>query len=163
MLKAATSKGQSISSAVKLDAQMLNRVAASRQPVLSDGTRESIQPLPPMDAASYVEIGMDAVRCMDESALEKALQDALVAFTRLQVLSEVISPLLEKVGNEWSAGLLKITKEHLASGVVEGFLWNMLRSVSKTDGASRMVVAAPAGQCGHRMSIRGGRLERCLV
>jgi methanogenic corrinoid protein MtbC1 len=146
LLKAATDKGQSISSAVKLDVHMLGRVAARRPSGLSDGTPENIKSVCAAEAASYVELGMDAVRRMDESRLENALQDSLVGLTRLQVMSSVVSPLMQKIGNEWAAGSLKIAKEHLASRVVEGFLWDMLRNVSRNEWAPSIVVATPAGQ-----------------
>lgn len=146
LLKAARAMGQSISTAAKLDARVLGHVAASRQAVAPNRARESAQFISAGIAESYVGSAMDAVRRMNETALEKTLQDALVNFTRPQILAEVISPLLEKLGCEWSAGLLKIAKEHLASSIVENFLWDMLRGASETAAAPRMVVGTPAGQ-----------------
>ena len=83
---------------------------------------------------------------MDTSALTNGLRRAGAHLSRPSLLSGVIAPLMQRVGDGWADGSLRIMHEHFASNVVKGFLWEMIRSAPTQAHASAMVVTTPEGQ-----------------
>jgi DNA-binding transcriptional MerR regulator/methylmalonyl-CoA mutase cobalamin-binding subunit len=146
LLKAARTNGQSISNAARLDPGRLSRTAFTRTP-------ETSAPIAPQMTSRHLQAHkavlsscLDAARQMDPSRLEDSLRTGAVLLTRMQLLSEVIAPLMERIGAEWADGSLKIAHEHMASRVVTGFLWNTLVGSPVEENERRMLLATPAGQ-----------------
>lgn len=146
MLKAAASRGQSISQAVALDPLTLERIAASAPPPMtvsvaaswSDGDERPIKRLS--------SEAMQAVKAMDTGSLMRMLAQASVGLTRIRFLDGFIAGLMQRIGAEWAAGTLGIAAEHHATTVVRGFLWQMLRRNPVPAQSPCMVLATPAGQ-----------------
>jgi len=146
LLKNARSRGQRIATAVKLDEKILYRMGRDEnQP--TDPVESKAEDLKSFAGSSeLLEACLVAVQRIDASALSRGLRRAAAHLSRPSLLSGVITPLMQKVGDGWADGSFRIMHEHFASNVVKGFLWEMIRSVPNNEQAPRMVVTTPAGQ-----------------
>ena len=61
-------------------------------------------------------------------------------------MEHVIAPLVQKIGDLWAEGSLKVVNEHMASAVIRSFLGDVLRSSEVPPGAPKMVISTPTGQ-----------------
>ena len=111
-------------------------------PVESRANRED----PRLKASEFIEASLEAVHRMDASALWNELRSASISLSRPCLLTDVVAPFMQMIGDEWADGSLKIIHEHLASSVVKGFLWDSLGSTRVYDPAPLMVLTTPAGQ-----------------
>ena len=84
------------------------------------------------DPSELLDACMEAVRRMDASALSDGLRRAGAHLSRPSLMSGVIAPLMQRVGDGWADGSLRIMHEHFASNIVKGFLWEMIRSAPTT-------------------------------
>jgi MerR family transcriptional regulator, light-induced transcriptional regulator len=65
---------------------------------------------------------LQAVRETDVPTVERLVEHALSVNPPATAVDEVLSPLLEQVGEGWAAGELSIGQEHLVSGIVRAHL-----------------------------------------
>jgi methylmalonyl-CoA mutase cobalamin-binding subunit len=61
------------------------------------------------------------------------------------LIDSAIVPLCKKIGVLWKQGELKIINEHMATTVIQSFLWNLLRSAEVSQTSPKIVIATPAG------------------
>jgi DNA-binding transcriptional MerR regulator/methylmalonyl-CoA mutase cobalamin-binding subunit len=146
LLKSARSKGQRISTAVKLDEKILYRISRDENQPTSPAESKAEELKRFADSSELLEACLEAVRRIDASALSHGLRRAGAHLARPSMLSSVIAPLMQQVGDGWADGSIRIMHEHFASNVVRGFLWEMIRSVPAREQAPRMVVTTPEGQ-----------------
>lgn len=76
----------------------------------------------PVDAAAHLGQAMQAVAALDPAALENVLTRASLVLGRTALRQELIQPLLERIGDQWRDGSLRIAHEHMASTIVHAFL-----------------------------------------
>ena len=57
-----------------------------------------------------------------------------------------MAPLLEKVGNMWVSGDIRIVDEHIATNVIRKILSSLIDNSSVTSGSSSIVISTPKGQ-----------------
>lgn len=146
LLKRARARGQRIGTAVTLDEEALYEIGrnASQTGDPAEAKVEARRRF--ADSSDFLQECMDAVRGMDTPALLCGLRRAGAHLARPSMLSSVIAPLMQQVGDGWADGSLRIMHEHFASNVVRGYLWEMIRSAPAREQAPRMVVTTPAGQ-----------------
>src|SRR5829696_9704171 len=65
---------------------------------------------------------LQAVKETDVPTVERLVEHALSVNAPATAVDEVLSPLLEQVGEGWAAGELSIGQEHLVSGIVRAHL-----------------------------------------
>ena len=94
----------------------------------------------------FLEGTFEAVLRMDTVALEGLLERASVAMGQMRLLSELIVPLVERIGEGWLSGQVKVAQEHVATAVLRTFLGNIARPIALHPRAPVLVVATPAGQ-----------------
>jgi DNA-binding transcriptional MerR regulator/methylmalonyl-CoA mutase cobalamin-binding subunit len=99
----------------------------------------------PANVSDTLDSALSHITNLDAASLERVLSDAAVDMPRHAFLQLLILPMFEKVGELWRTGNLKIINEHMASMVVRSLLWDMLRSVTVSKTAPRIVVATPVG------------------
>ena len=108
---------------------------------------EIINPQISSDTEEYIQQGLEAIRNLDNQRLEDILIQAAVELSRPRLLEEVITPLMDQVGNGWREGTIRISSEHMASEVVRSFLATIKsrsRTRHRTDPS--IVIATPSGQ-----------------
>jgi methanogenic corrinoid protein MtbC1/transposase-like protein len=87
-----------------------------------------------------------AIRSLDQTRLDALLSDAALRLPVPLLVENVLRPLLDQVGHEWTAGNLRISNEHLASAAIRSFLGGLRPAQPAPAGAPELIVATPAGQ-----------------
>ena len=95
---------------------------------------------------SCLELCKAAAFEMDRDALDRILTQASVEMPHLELLEEVIAPLMRWLGDGWHAGKLRIAHEHLCSMTVRAFLERLRRSINRNGDGPRIVITTTAGQ-----------------
>jgi methanogenic corrinoid protein MtbC1 len=93
-----------------------------------------------------VEEVLAAARAMDGASLERIFNKAGVALSLPELLDQMIFPVMDRVGDLWRNGKMRIAEEHLVSGVIRNLLGGFLRFADAQDAAPMILVATPAGQ-----------------
>jgi DNA-binding transcriptional MerR regulator/methylmalonyl-CoA mutase cobalamin-binding subunit len=152
LLKRATEAGHPIRTVANLPVDELRGLVA----ILPAGDRvmpgaPGPQPAPaaPKSARTgpeLVDSALQAITAMDAASLESVLEEAVLSLGQVAVLSHVIGPLVQRVGDGWQAGTLKVGHEHLASAVIRTFLANAARPFAVHASAPMLVATTPSGQ-----------------
>ncbi|MBN2506957.1 MAG: MerR family transcriptional regulator [Verrucomicrobia bacterium] len=146
LLHQATRAGHSIGQIARLTEEEL------RQLVEQDGglPRREAEPAP---AAAGQESGRDhqgevlaAIRSLDGAQLERALNRATAELGQVAVLTQVVVPLVHRIGELWQEGVLKVAHEHVATAALRTFLGNLGRPRPLPGCAPRLLVTTPPGQ-----------------
>jgi len=87
-----------------------------------------------------------AMRNLDAATLETCLLRAAASLGKRTFLEQLLHPLLERTGEMWSDGQLKVAHEHLASAVVRSLLGSMYLSNSVKDSEPLLISTTPRGQ-----------------
>lgn len=95
------------------------------------------------DAATHLEQAMHAVAALDPAALEGVLTRASLILGRTALRQELIQPLLERIGDQWRDGSLRIAHEHMASTIVHAFLAAGNAAQVPEPGSPLLIVTAP--------------------
>ncbi|MEO5580767.1 MAG: cobalamin-dependent protein, partial [Gemmatimonadaceae bacterium] len=97
------------------------------------------------DAETAVNDAMLLVQSLDASLLDQRLRRASSLMGLSVFLESVAAPLLRRLGDEWHAGRLTPSQEHLASSVLHDMATQTMRTFGQGNGAPRVLVATPAG------------------
>lgn len=100
----------------------------------------------PDDPAGYFERFIFYLERMDAQALDSLLVSAEAALGRNALLERIVVPLMEKIGDMWRRGEIRIAHEHLATQTVRTFLGGLLSSQSIYPGAPHALVTTPSNQ-----------------
>ncbi|MBO9540469.1 MerR family transcriptional regulator [bacterium] len=116
LLKQATAAGHAI-----------GRIASLSDADLSDLVATP-EPLPVQPQGVLAQRIIDAVDRLDYLAADEALGHAALVLPPVQLIHEVVLPLLEHVGSRWSHRSLGIAAEHLATSLLRSLLGTILRT-----------------------------------
>jgi DNA-binding transcriptional MerR regulator/methylmalonyl-CoA mutase cobalamin-binding subunit len=94
-------------------------------------------------AADAAIAALQAARRFDAVELQAVLERAAVTLGVPVFLDQVVSPLLEQIGEGWSERSVSVAQEHMASAVIRRVLGWLLRVYEVRNGAPRVVVATP--------------------
>jgi methylmalonyl-CoA mutase cobalamin-binding subunit len=61
-------------------------------------------------------------------------------------MQHVLAPLIQRIGDAWEAGELRVAHEHMASAVIRTMLGNFVRVHSETSNPPALLVTTPSGQ-----------------
>ena len=86
------------------------------------------------------------VKHLDSERLQRALEDAEVALSRPRFIEQLIAPLLQKIGELWRDGTLRVIHEHMATAVTRSFLGNVRSAYDVPETAPGVVTTTPVGQ-----------------
>jgi DNA-binding transcriptional MerR regulator len=117
---------------------------------LSDSELLSLaeRPDPPslVTAQQFLLTAIQAIERLDGLALDDCLNRGAAGLGLRALMADVVSPLLEGVGERWRAGTLGIAHEHLASDVVRAFLHRAASRLQNLRGGRKVLVTTPANQ-----------------
>lgn len=149
LLKKATESGHSIGDIAGLTTEQLAALVAQESALAGRGTGggllASAAPSGPTPG-ELVASAYRAVEAMAADQLEAVLDRASVALGQIRLLNEVIVPLVERIGDEWRRGNLKVAHEHIASAVIRTFLGQVARPIALHPAAPALLATTPAGQ-----------------
>ncbi len=89
---------------------------------------------------------IEAIKELDAKKLEDELNKALVKFSQPKLISDIISPLIEKIGDLWKSGEIRIVNEHIATTVIRKFLTSLIDSNRVNVNGPTIIIATPKGQ-----------------
>jgi DNA-binding transcriptional MerR regulator/methylmalonyl-CoA mutase cobalamin-binding subunit len=142
LLAQATRQGHSIGQIARIDTSELRRLAGGA----------AAGPLPSQGGAGTAAAAIDldslvaAVERFDGDALEEALSRAAVAMSRPRLFEDVIAALMNRIGELWQNGRLRVAHEHLATAVVRSFFGKLSKGYEVPASAPGVVVTTPVGQ-----------------
>lgn len=158
LLKLATDAGHSIGDIAQLPTERLARLVSDDLPAASAappaaapaqglpaGSPVAVS-APAPDPAVLVATAFEAVQSMNAEALGAVLEQAAVALGQMRLLGEVVVPLVERIGNGWRDGTVKVAQEHVATATIRTCLGQLARPMTLHPSAPAIVVTTPAGQ-----------------
>jgi len=145
LLGQATKAGHNISQAAKLPTDKLREVllqAAAASGALPSFARNGGG----KSAAHMIHECLVAVKRLDAVALDNLLEQALVRLGNMGLLSRLVAPLSQQIGEGWQVGDFTAAHEHFLSAALRTFLGQSMRQFTLPDAAPAMIVATPSGQ-----------------
>lgn len=143
-LRQAIEGGRRISQVAQLDHQELEELVVADQS-LSD-IRIPDNSVGEPDTEHHFAACLSAVQELNARDLEMQLEHAAVALSQPYLMEGVLLPMMEKIGELWSEGSLRVAHEHMACAVACSFLAGMSGAGEVLEAAPRLIVATPARQ-----------------
>ena len=98
------------------------------------------------EMGGFLDGAFEAVLRMDAERLEGLLERASVSLGQMRLLSDLVVPLVERIGEGWIKGQVKVAQEHVATAVLRTFLGHIARPIALHPRAPVLVVTTPSGQ-----------------
>ena len=146
LLRQATLLGHPIGSVAGLPdeaLEKLSKAAIERTPVSPTRPVDDGAPVPDLP---IVLDCIEAVKAFDADALNAVLESAAVESGHTALLRHVIAPLVQRLGDLWSGGVLRMAHEHFATAVLRSFLLNPARQYAGVNARATLVATTPQGQ-----------------
>jgi MerR family transcriptional regulator, light-induced transcriptional regulator len=140
LLRDVTRAGHGIGQIARLEEDDL-RALLRKEPA----TMEAVGTIPPPPPRDHFAEGLAAILRLDAEALEAVLSRAASELGRLALLEQVLAPLIDRIGDLWQKGELRIANEHMATAVIRAFLTGLTRFHALPEGAPRILVTTPVG------------------
>jgi DNA-binding transcriptional MerR regulator len=96
----------------------------------------------PIDTAALIT----ALRQYDAAGIDQELSRLAAVLRPLDLLQDVLMPVLTRVGDDWHSGRTRIAQEHLMSATTRNVLGAFLRLYTRRDASVRLLFATPAGE-----------------
>ena len=141
LLSEATRAGHPISSVAHLHSSELRRLLDKSQNAKQAAIVRSAD-----EGAIFRSECLQAVKRLDATALEEALQRALIALGHQGFLQVVVAPLAEEVGTRWREGTMTAAHEHFFSAAAKMFLGRLSKQFAPESGAPGLISCTPLGQ-----------------
>lgn len=140
LLRRATEAGWRIGTVANLGDEELQEL------VLQDQAATGLEDRPEPENETIREC-LRAVERLDQDELVRIFERASLEHGRKGLILEVLSPLLEEVGEAWARGRLRPVHEHLLTSLVREFVAaGRVRPSVDPEKAPRIVVTTPRGQ-----------------
>jgi DNA-binding transcriptional MerR regulator len=117
--------------------------AAEAAALASRGNPETEAAAPPLVPIALRDELRDALDRFDEPAAQAVLDRLLASLTPDHVLSDVVMPYLEELGDRWQRGEASIAQEHFASSVIRGRLLGLARGWGRGVGPLALLACLP--------------------
>jgi DNA-binding transcriptional MerR regulator/methylmalonyl-CoA mutase cobalamin-binding subunit len=141
LLKRAVDRGHPIGQIVALGAAELERLAGNQ--ALSAPAASSQQPV---TGEPLLDELLAAVQQFDALRAEQLLERARARHSARTLLRDVLSPLLQRVGEAWAEGKICVASEHVATALVRDYAGALLRQFPRDPDAETLVITTPAGE-----------------
>jgi len=82
----------------------------------------------------------------DAAAINQEIGRLALALRPLELLRDVIMPVLAETGDAWHAGRARIAHEHFVSAIMHNVLGSFLRLFVRADAPVRVLLATPSGE-----------------
>ncbi len=157
LLGRAVRSGHNISTVASLNNEELSKIAGDGDGARGErndrtlGTIAELELDEPKKLNDMIDAAFKHTINLDTEALEGLLAHATVMLPRHHFLQRFLLPMLNRIGDSWASGQLRVVHEHAFSVVVRSQLWDMLKSVDVPESAPKMVVTTPVGhwhECG---------------
>jgi DNA-binding transcriptional MerR regulator len=140
LLRGAVEHGHSIGRLAGLTDAELRRLAATA------GANAALAVVPtqrtPLDTAALTA----ALQKFDATAIDQQISRLAAVLPPLELLRDVLMPVLAQVGDEWHRGPARMAHEHLMSSTMRNILGSFLRLYARPDVSTRLLFATLAGE-----------------
>ena len=89
---------------------------------------------------------LETVIALNPIMLEEQLLRTSIQMSQRRLLEEVVHPLMERIGDLWHQGTLRIADEHMATAVVRSFIGNIIANCQVPATAPHVLATTPEGQ-----------------
>ena len=96
----------------------------------------------PLDTTALVT----ALRDYDAVGIDQELSRLAAVLRPLDLLQDVLMPVLTRVGDDWHSRRTRIAHEHLMSSTMRNLLGAFLRVYARRESSVRLLLATPAGE-----------------
>lgn len=139
LLRGAVDRGHSIGRLAPLGNDALRDLVAP----IEDGTGTGAEvPRPTSIDTTALDV---ALRLFDAAGVDREIVRFAAVLRPLDLLEEVLMPLLVKVGDDWHQGCVTVAHEHLMSAAIRNTLGAFLRLHGRPDPPARLVFATLSG------------------
>lgn len=139
LLRGVVEQGHSIGRLAGLTDTELRHLAATGANAVSDAAPARRTPL---DTAALTA----ALRKYDATAIDQQVGRLAAVLPPLELLRDVLMPVLAQVGDEWHRGAARIAHEHLMSSTMRNILGSFLRLYARPEVPTRLLFATLAGE-----------------
>jgi methanogenic corrinoid protein MtbC1 len=147
LLRKATMAGHSIGQVAKLSLKALRDLIREQVDVLGSEAMDVTWEGPDITEAGVdLESMIRAVEAMDLKTLERNLSQAALTMSRPSLMQDIIGPLMNKVGELWADGSVRVAHEHMTTATVRSFFGKLKEVFDPPENAPLMIVTTPIGQ-----------------
>ena len=143
-----TAADHRIGDLVRLPLAELRQLAAGLPAVAPGATAPlsavPVAPVRPATPEALLDEALTAVAELNPAALDDVLARAAMHLGRPALRQDLILPRLERVGDQWRDGSLRIAHEHMASTIVHAFLAAGNAAQVPEPGSPLLIVTAPS-------------------
>ena len=136
LLRGALEQGHSIGRVAGLGDAQLRRLAVAAVPAVESRRRTSL------DTAAL----STALHRYDAAGIDREIARLATVLSPLDLLQDVLMPLLVQVGDDWYRGRAGVAHEHLMSSTARNILGSFLRLNDRSDVPARLLFATPSGE-----------------
>ena len=140
LLRGAVEQGHSIGRLAGLTDAELRRLTITAN--ANAGASVAATPRTSVAAAALTA----ALQEYDAMAIDQQVSRLASVLPPLDLLRDVLMPVLARVGDDWQRGSARIAHEHLMSSTVRNFLGSFLRLYARPEASPRLVFATLAGE-----------------
>ena len=139
LLRGAVERGHSIGRLAGLTDAELRHLAAAGATAVSevDPARRA-----PIDTTALIA----ALQKYDATAIDQQISRLASVLPPLELLRDVLMPVLSQVGDDWHRGPARIAHEHLMSATTRNILGSFLRLYARPEASPRLLFATLSGE-----------------
>ena len=151
LLRGAVEQGHSIGRLAGLTDAELRRLAATAHPNPASAVAPARRT--PFDPATL----RAALQKYDATSIDQEISRLAAILPPLELLRDVLMPVLAQVGDDWHRGPARIAHEHLMSSTMRNILGSFLRLYARPEVSTRLLFATLAGER-HEMGTLGAAM-----
>jgi len=140
LLHGAVVRGHSIGRLAALSDEQLRTLVAAVEPSVAPATDPTRRTS--LDTAALIA----ALHAYDAAGLDHELARLAAVLRPLELLQDVLMPVLTQVGDDWFQRRASVAHEHLMSSTVRSILGSFLRMYARPGVPARLLFATPAGE-----------------
>ncbi|MBU0755687.1 MAG: cobalamin-dependent protein, partial [Planctomycetes bacterium] len=96
--------------------------------------------------SNLLEELVTALKRYDTAGVEEGLSRAAISLSRPHLIEQVLVPLVQRIGDLWHDGTLRVAHEHLATSIIRSFVGHLDSASQIPAGAPCMIVTTPTSQ-----------------
>ncbi|MFA5983394.1 MAG: MerR family transcriptional regulator [Methylococcaceae bacterium] len=147
LLNQVTSNGHSISQVARLSLDELrNLLKKEETPLIEVADTHQSSSDKQYLTEDYIEKCYAAVIEFDAKKLERHFENAIVELEPQFFIENLLEPLLNKIGSNWQAGLLRPAHEHMTTALIRSMAYILRTNNPAPDNAPSIVISTPISQ-----------------
>ena len=144
LLRAAVEKGHAIGRLATLsDQQLRELLSRSATAATASESEMAARALPQRTDLQSV---LGAIGRFDYTGAEQELNRLALLRSPRELIHEVVTPLMQRIGEDWRRGRLSIAQEHMVSALLRSLLGVLVRLYARNDPTARLLFATPSGE-----------------